>query len=68
MLDTVLAHVESILSTGDVTQADPELANFLLDTLGNVVLPSISTGENGWEGEMEAHLAVCPLSRRMSNS
>ena len=60
MLDTVLAHVETILSTGDLSKADPDLANFLLDTLGNVVLPSIPTkdGENGWEGEMESHLAV----------
>lgn len=63
MLDSVLKHVETILSSDEALEkADPALAQFLLETLGNVVLPSLpakeSNGENGWESEMESHLAV----------
>jgi len=69
MLDSVLAHVETILNSSDeeLEKADPALATFLLDTLGNVVLPSLPSEGEGWEGEMESHLADVMMLSYLSN-
>ena len=70
MLSTVLQHVNSILADeSKLDSADPELATFLLDTIGSVVLPTLNGSssadgedeEKNWEAEFETHLAVRPF-------
>lgn len=55
-LDTVISHVESIVS--GQTKGDPKLAALLLDTLSNSVLPTLKQDKEGDFEDFEAHLAV----------
>jgi translation initiation factor 3 subunit F len=60
-LDTVLAHVEAVIA--GQAKGDPKLAAHLLETLSNVVMPTLNQDGDGTDMEdFEAHLAVRRLS------
>lgn len=67
MLNSVIAHVNSILSGQSKPQ--PELAQMLLQTLGAISLPSSSQSadKEKFEEEFEAHLADILMLSYLSN-